>query len=302
MLANGKIVNANANCNADLYKALKGGSNNFGVVTGFDMRIIPSEGLWGGQAFYNASVLPDLLERFSAFDDSDSYDPFSQLTLLYGRSGNQSVVITHQHYTKPQPPPKTVFGSFEGLPIHTTFRVDSLTNFTIELQSVQDGGKVRKAFATATYKNNLEMLHRFHKLSETTMDELSPVTGLQFIVSMQPFGQIITSKSAQTGGNFLGLEAEDGDRVLVCLTVDWSNKTDDDIVEAAIRDLVEQANLFAQNINALDDYVFQNYAATWQDVYGSVGKKNHESFKEVSRRYDPSQLFQKAVPGGFKLV
>lgn len=36
VLANGTIINANANENADLWKAQKGGSGNFGFVTRID--------------------------------------------------------------------------------------------------------------------------------------------------------------------------------------------------------------------------------------------------------------------------
>lgn len=36
VLGNGSIVNANADENADLWKALKGGSGNFGFVTRLD--------------------------------------------------------------------------------------------------------------------------------------------------------------------------------------------------------------------------------------------------------------------------
>ncbi|TLD13120.1 uncharacterized protein PgNI_02687 [Pyricularia grisea] len=37
VLANGSIVSASADENADLYRVLKGGSNNFGIVTRFDL-------------------------------------------------------------------------------------------------------------------------------------------------------------------------------------------------------------------------------------------------------------------------
>jgi hypothetical protein len=293
-------VNANSDSHADLYKALKGGSNNFGVVTGLDLRAIPQEGLWGGQAFYNISVLPSLLEKFSAFGLRKSYDEFAQLTLLYGRIGNASFVTTHQHYTKPQPPPSTVFDTFEDLQLNSTFRVDSLTNFTIELEAPRDGS-VRKAFATSTYKNNLQMLQRFSERAEDITKELGSVTGLQFVVSLQPFGQFITGKAAATGGNLLGLETGGMDRVVVCLTVNWADEADDGMMNEAIRALISQGRSDAEELGASDEFLFQNYAAVWQDVYGGVGKENREAFKTVSRRYDPSQLFQKAVLGGFKL-
>ena len=46
-LASGQLVNANATQNIDLYKALKGGSNNFGIVTRLDMRLFPQGKFWG---------------------------------------------------------------------------------------------------------------------------------------------------------------------------------------------------------------------------------------------------------------
>lgn len=301
-MASGEIVNANQDEHADLYRALKGGANNFGVVTRMDLRAFPQSDFWGGVGFYNASALPDLLSELSAFCNSDTYNPFSQVTLLYGRLGDKAVVMTHQHYTKPEAPPEELFGSFSLLQVSNTFRIDSLTNFTVELEAHPDGGTVRKAFATATYRNDLEMLRRFQALAEATMDQLADVHELLFIVSLQPFGQFITDKASTTGGNLLGLDAEDGDRVLICLTVDWPNKADDETVYAAIQQLLAQAKGEAQKLNALDDYVFLNYAAPWQHVFDGVGAANLEAFKQVSKIYDPSQLFQKAVPGGFKLV
>lgn len=42
VLANGSIVNANKTSNSDLFKALKGGGSNFGIVTRFDLTAVPS--------------------------------------------------------------------------------------------------------------------------------------------------------------------------------------------------------------------------------------------------------------------
>ena len=43
-----EITNANAEQNPDLFKALKGGSANFGIVTRFDMQAFEVPELWGG--------------------------------------------------------------------------------------------------------------------------------------------------------------------------------------------------------------------------------------------------------------
>jgi FAD/FMN-containing dehydrogenase len=45
VLANGEIVNANAACHADLWRALKGGSSYLGVVTKFDIYTFPARNI-----------------------------------------------------------------------------------------------------------------------------------------------------------------------------------------------------------------------------------------------------------------
>lgn len=44
-----------------------------------------------------------------------------------------------------------------------------------------------------------------------------------------------------------------------------------------------------------------NYAYPTQDVIGSYGAENVEFLRRVSRKYDPAQVFQRLVPGGYKL-
>jgi hypothetical protein len=44
-----------------------------------------------------------------------------------------------------------------------------------------------------------------------------------------------------------------------------------------------------------------NYAGGIQDVFSSYGQSSIQFMKEVSSRYDPAGVFQKLVPGGFKL-
>ncbi|KAI8716225.1 AGC/RSK protein kinase [Fusarium sp. LHS14.1] len=62
VVTGGKIINANRDENADLWWALKGGSNNFGIVTRMDMSTFPvPEGVWGGQLEFEWS--PELQRK-----------------------------------------------------------------------------------------------------------------------------------------------------------------------------------------------------------------------------------------------
>ncbi|KAI1162022.1 hypothetical protein F5B18DRAFT_653155 [Nemania serpens] len=50
------------------------------------------------------------------------------------------------------------------------------------------------------------------------------------------------------------------------------------------------------------DYVYMNYASEDQDVIGSYGSKNKKFLQDVGEKYGPEGLFQKGVPGGWKLI
>ncbi|RAQ98718.1 mitomycin radical oxidase [Stemphylium lycopersici] len=65
VLAGGKIVNANAKENEDLWWALKGGANNFGIVTRFDMNTFSlPNGVWSGVLSYDPSQAAAIGEAF----------------------------------------------------------------------------------------------------------------------------------------------------------------------------------------------------------------------------------------------
>lgn len=48
-------------------------------------------------------------------------------------------------------------------------------------------------------------------------------------------------------------------------------------------------------------WLYLNYAAQDQDPIASYGADSVERLKAASRKFDPQGLFQRNVPGGFKL-
>jgi FAD/FMN-containing dehydrogenase len=71
VLANGTIVNANRTANADLWQGLKGGGNNFGIVTRVDMEAIPTRDLFYHLRFMNYSHSEALIDTVVEFADQD---------------------------------------------------------------------------------------------------------------------------------------------------------------------------------------------------------------------------------------
>lgn len=103
VLANGRIVNANKNTNADLFTALKGGTSNFGIVTRYDMETFESENLWGGIVTYPASTVDQHFQSFVDFGLDPNRDPYAALIIFQGYStaSPTNVLRAAFDYTKP---------------------------------------------------------------------------------------------------------------------------------------------------------------------------------------------------------
>lgn len=87
VLANGTMVDANADEHNDLWQALKGGSGNLGLVTRFDMYVIEfpdpqKPNIWGGIAQYELSAADDLTAAYVDFVENNHQDKNSS-TMLY---------------------------------------------------------------------------------------------------------------------------------------------------------------------------------------------------------------------------
>ncbi|KAL6721082.1 hypothetical protein ACLMJK_000182 [Lecanora helva] len=302
VLSSGLIVNANPTTNVDLFRALKGGTNNFGVVTRFDMRAFKQGKFWGGFAGQDISTRFQQYQIFEEFAMSKNYDPYSALILSFSFTKEPGWIIASDYeYTKPQPNPPA-FKKFLDLPqTFSTLRISNLTDFTIEIDAHNPSGS-RELFVTATFKNNAKTMEKFFDISNQTVQSLADVKNLTFSLSFQPLPQTVIGYGIANGGNALGLDRSDGDLVNVLLTVQWAEAGDDDRINQAAKDLFKKAEAASKSLGTYNPYLYLNYAADFQDPIAGYGAASVANLKAVSKKYDPTQLLQKQLPGGFKLV
>ena len=64
---------------------------------------------------------------------------------------------------------------------------------------------------------------------------------------------------------------------------------------------MHKANEAARNMGLLHKFVYLNYANQVQDPISTYGRENVASLRAAATRYDPLGVFQRQVPGGFKL-
>lgn len=307
VLPYGKIVNVNAST-PDLFKALKGGSNNFGVVTRFDMKTFASGPFFGGDVIYPIDTRFAHFDAFSNFVAQPSYDEFAALIHNYGYTAGNWVVVNNYEYTKvPAQPNPPVFQPFTSIQPQflNTLRTDTLSSFAGGLAVSSPPGN-REVFATFTFANDRAVLEQTFNIANATLQPVKNVLGLIYSVSFQPIVTAITSKTGvATGGvgNSLGLDPNaDGNLVNCLITVGWKLAIDDAAVDAAVKAFINRSIANAKAKGKYNEYLYLNYAAKWQKPIASYGANNVADLKAASAKYDPDQIFQKGVPGGFKLT
>ena len=76
---------------------------------------------------------------------------------------------------------------------------------------------------------------------------------------------------------------------------------DDAAVLNATKTFIRLAQHYTKSQNQHIEFIYSNYALPFQDPIASYGDESQEFLRIVSKKYDPQQVFQKLVPGGFKL-
>lgn len=101
------------------------------------------------------------------------------------------------------------------------------------------------------------------------------------------------------GGNALGLQAI-SQTWFALDTAHWFSE-DDEAAHNATRGLNARIERITKGGGDYLSYQFMNDASFDQDVIGHYGAASRQKLKVVQKKYDPDLVFQKLVPGGFKL-
>lgn len=105
----------------------------------------------------------------------------------------------------------------------------------------------------------------------------------------------------KNGGNALGLNTSKGPYFIMNMSSRWSNAADDAAILKFFSTIIKTVKEEARKNGVDNEYIYMNYASQFEDPISSYGKENVERLGSLSRKYDPQQVFQKLVPGHFKL-
>ncbi|GKZ25094.1 hypothetical protein AbraIFM66951_001592 [Aspergillus brasiliensis] len=316
VLANGTVVYVDETQHPDWLAALRGGGGaaNVGVVTGFNLRAFAQGPIYGGSVYHSTETIDAQLRAFAELADptagASSYDEYASLITSFGFAGGQgAAVVNSVVYTgnlepgddgETSPPP--VYKAFFDIPqLFSTVRVASMHEVAIEQGSFSQSGK-RQLSVVTTHDATVPMLNATYLRWNSSLKAVQDVPGIVWSISLEPLPPAIYAR-APPGHNIMGLSSEHPERSLVVtlLSATWDDAADDARVEEAAKALFSDIEADAHALDAYHHFVYLNYAAQWQDPIASYGSESIEQLRRISREVDPKGVFQKMVPGGFKI-
>ncbi|KAI2468961.1 FAD binding domain-containing protein [Annulohypoxylon bovei var. microspora] len=308
VLANGTIVNANNTANSDLWRALKGGSSNFGIVTRYDMEAIPAQDIYYELRFLSSDYSDDVIDTVVGFTNQNQSFADNALITFYSHNTTVSpdiyIGLIHVN-TQGNGNASTAFDKAKTLP--NLYNATTLESMAKAAVGSQVPGNSNNFGTTLTFRNDPQIIRRCVELHEDFVETLKRSIDpdkFETFIFFQPLPSYMAQISHQKGGNMLGLDSVPYNGIL------WSTgiAVDPSVGEAAFAVAQAEASIFTAQIkeasrsfNGDMDFIYLNYADASQDVFGSYGAANIQHIRDVAAAYDPTGVFQRRIPGGFKI-
>lgn len=316
--ADSEILQVNRSSHPDLFFALRGGGNNFGIVTRLDMLTFPQGSMWGGSLTTTSSAeennstlsaLYDYAHRAPEDPDAALYIAFAYSQALDSFLINRE--LTHATNT-PKPPP--IFSNLTTISPSSQILSSTLTSDTnisalARAISFSNPDGKKETYWTATFRlPSPEVLHIILSIFTAEVDNIKTVPGITPALTFQILSTNTISHFSREGGNALGidLEANEEPLLIVNVAIYWDDDagaagdTDLDIFAAA-RNTIDKSVARAKESGAFHRYIYQNYAAREQRVFQGYGEENLEKLREISKKWDPGWVFRELQPGYHKL-
>ncbi|KAG8743123.1 hypothetical protein FRC11_013997 [Ceratobasidium sp. 423] len=329
VLANGKVATVTADLNGDLFKALKGGTGNFGIVTSFKLQTHPVNSIYAGYLYYapdQYNALFPLIETYARTGIES--DPKTHMISVFicNPSLNIDMATFYTAYSEPVSAPVPALKPFFDVPTtQSTVKIKTVKEATDELsEGLPD--RLRYDMQDYSIRADAGLFKQIYDTWHSTTIRLnSTIPGWSSSIIYQPISNNMIRASAKKGGNVLGLKPANDplmgklrplhsrsadvtdpslfelETVVVSYQFTWERPEDDDGVYAAIDKLMAASTDIAKSQGRLERYIYLNYAGSGQQPIQSYGPDQVDFLHKVKAEYDPNGVFEKLSRGGFKI-
>jgi hypothetical protein len=314
VLASGKIVTVSASANSDLFWALKGGSSNFGIVTSFKLRTYPSKKVLAGTYTVSGEHTSQFLAAIANYSAYNT-DPRSHIVPMIIPDANakvsaSAVILFYDSATESNP---ACFAPFFDIPsIANSVAFKTLADFSVETGALVVPG-INDIFVAGTtvgksYSSLLKGIQLVYDGFFKALPELYaqvPYDAISLVsIDWQPIGALWAAGSQRSnpGGNALGIDVKNkGTYLCWAEVVEWRGEQYTDAVNSWVAKTTAAINAATKQAKLFDAFNYMGDAAGFQDIYNGYGAVAKNKLLGISRKYDPERVYQKLLPGGFKI-
>ncbi|KAE9370896.1 FAD-binding domain-containing protein [Stipitochalara longipes BDJ] len=285
VLADSSIVCANANENSDLFRVLKGGGTNFGIVTRFDLFTQPEYRVWSTLKAYNPAdvvqVMNATISIQTAMDQDDKIGLFV--------SALKDMFVVGCLYRGWDVPPKT-FEAFDAITEVAILMPETKGTQKSLARALNIAGSTKRAVGVVSVMMDLGLYVELHEVLKNI--DISALSSLAF--HFQPFGASASGKGEERGGNSLGIVPVS--QAWLGIMGEWKDDMNDEQAVAQTHQLISSIETAARARGLLLDFKFMNDASYTQFPFTATTLK---SLKAASEKWDPEGVFQRLQNSGF---
>ncbi|KAH9882529.1 hypothetical protein J1614_000765 [Plenodomus biglobosus] len=301
--ASGVVVTASPSTYSDLYWALRGGGNNFGIVTNFRLSAFPLGKMWGGQRIFTEDKFVAVLDAIYNFATVGSSTDTDAATIVsFGNIAELGkIAIVQMHHAQPISN-ATVFSDLNVIQYAiSNTNISSLGDLTIKMNEGAGDG-LRQTQWDVSFKVDRRLFTFLISTFYALLPDIQGLDGAFPTISIQAITEGQLKGMQKNGGNALGLDAAKGPLFIMNMSSRWNNAADDAAILRFFSTVIKQVKAEAQKRGLDNDYIYMNYASQFEDPIASYGAANVQRLLAVSKKYDPTGVFQDLHPGHFKLA
>lgn len=292
-----------------MFWALRGGGNNYAIITKFELKTYDIPQVAIGQVSYGSNQRDAFMENLYDFTQNGLLDEHAfvlpTISFVPAVSPNitYSAMLFYNGGNNTSPPALENFLGPEMMPTSSTFSVRSLTDWFIEADSGYEqihGQNFR--FHGFSMLANLEAAYKVHDtFFRYTKDRGPNITGFISTLAMNPISKsfIEINRGLSTAGDPMGIDANAAPYFFCEETFSWSYANDTILIEQLIQDI--NLDLYVELGDNLVPFLYLNNAGDGQEVFQGYDSINLERLKSTKSKYDPSGLYTNKLVGGFKL-
>ncbi|KAG8716975.1 hypothetical protein FRC09_014933 [Ceratobasidium sp. 395] len=304
VLANGTIANPSSSSYPDLFKALKGGTGNFGIVTQFQLQTYPINNVYAGNLYYAPTQFDKLFPAVETYARVGAEsDPKSHIISAWVNVPSKllNMATFYAFYSDPVSSPPPAIKPFFDIPTTTnTVRVKTVKDAADEL-TVGTVNGLRYEIRDYSIRADAVLFKDLFNLFQSTTAYLNTTAGWLSAIAFQPISNSMIRASEARGGNVLGLVPAQDPLIIVNYQFSWLLASDDNRVHMTIDQLMKNSMDLARARGKMADYIYLNYASTGQSVIEAYGTDQVSFLQSVKAKYDPTNVFRNLVKGGFKV-